>query len=151
MMPAIYAGCSESSYLSGCSSCQFNNATKKFDRTCTDGKKNEGIACLSTSYPVAMNNYRAGNCSMVDECISDLNRCTASVSSGDEKADCAEGSMTTCYATADICFKQAAGKCSDLAPPKCDTPAGLVIVAGMAGLRGAFLGKKAVILASAKA
>ncbi|GEM_PF-2352377 len=148
--PPVFAGCSEGAYLSGCSSCAFDNATKKFDRSCTDAKKSEGTACLATSYPVAMNNYRNGNCSMVDECISQLNSCTASVSSGNEKADCEEGSMTTCYATADICFRQAAGKCSALEPPKCDAPIGIIIVAGGAALWAAFMGRKAACIAPAK-
>jgi len=147
----MFAGCSESAYLSGCAECKFDNVSKKFDSSCTGAKKSSGIACLSTSYPVAMANYQKGNCSMVDECISDLNRCTASVSSGNDKEDCAEGSMTTCYATMDICLKSAAGKCSNLDPPTCGAPAGLVIIAGGAALWAALLGKKAITPHLAKA
>lgn len=141
----IFAGCSESAYLSGCAECKFDNVSKKFERSCTEAKKAGGVACLSGSYPVAMANYQKGNCSMVDECIGDLNRCTASVASGNEKADCEEGSMATCYATADICFKSAAGKCSNLEAPKCGAPAGLAIISGGAALWAAFLGKKALV------
>jgi hypothetical protein len=140
---AIFAGCSEDAYVNGCNGCKFDNATGKFDRTCTDAKKNEGTACLATSYPVAMANYRNGNCSMVDKCISDLNSCTASVSSGNEKADCAEGSTRTCYAVADACFKNAAAKCSNIQNP-CPAPAGLAIVAGAAAIWGMFRRKKSV-------
>lgn len=143
-----YAGCSENSYVAGCSSCKFDNATGKFDRSCTDAKKNEGIACLSASYPIAMSNYKAGNCSAVDTCISDLNYCTADASSGNETADCAEGSMRTCYSMADTCFNKAAQKCSDIKMPACGAPASLALIAGGASIFAALFGRKKALCPS---
>lgn len=146
----LFAGCSERAYLSGCSSCKFDNATKKFDRSCTDAKKAEGIACLSAEYPIAMMNYRNGNCSAAEQCVQTLNTCVSAHSTGNEKADCDEGSLAYCYAGADQCFNQAAIKCTDM-KSACAVPGGLIIIAGGAALWMLFLGKKAVTPALAKA
>jgi len=50
----------------------------------------------------------------VDVCAADLRSCSAQYGSGDDKADCQEGSLGVCYASADECMKKAAIKCGEI-------------------------------------
>lgn len=120
-----FAGCSESAYRSACSGCSFD-ANGKIDQSCMSGHKSAGIACVSSSYPLMAAEYAQGKCPMVDECASQLQACISQVGSGNDSADCAEGSATTCYATSDICVKQAAAKCPVQQP--CQAPVMLIML-----------------------
>ena len=80
--------------------------------------------------------YSNGKCPQVDACSTDLQQCLAQVGTGNDKADCAEGSSATCYRMSDTCVQKAAGQC----PPQnmtglCPFPAGLIMLV----LGGVFL------------
>jgi hypothetical protein len=107
------AGCSAKAYADACAQCSFD-ASGKMDKSCFDAKKAAGIACTSTTYPIMSANYARGECPAVDNCASELSSCTAQYGSGDDKADCAEGSMAVCFAASDTCVKEAAGKCGEV-------------------------------------
>jgi hypothetical protein len=132
---AVFAGCASEAYSKTCNSCSFD-ANGKVDRSCSDGYKNGGTACVSTSYPLMAAKYSEGKCPQLESCADELRSCTAQYNSGDDKADCAEGSAAVCYAAADLCTKSAAAKCNDLEVETCGNPveifsfifAGLVFV-----------------------
>jgi hypothetical protein len=127
---AFSASCAKDAYDKACASCSFTNG--KIDRSCSDGYKASGTACVSTSYPVMAGRYATGGCPALDSCASDLSSCIAQYSSGNDSADCQEGSVAVCYAAADECTKQAAIKCGEIKSP-CAAPGGfLLLFAGLA-------------------
>jgi hypothetical protein len=58
--------------------------------------------------------YAAGKCPQVDACAAELNSCAAQYSSGNDRADCQEGSVAVCYAAADSCVSSAARACGEI-------------------------------------
>jgi len=115
LLPLAFAGCAEDAYRKACTSCTFD-ANGKIDQSCQNGYQSSGTACVSTSYPIMSGQYAAGKCPQVDACAEELRSCTAQYSSGNDKADCQEGSVGTCYAVADICVNKAAAKCGGIQP-----------------------------------
>ncbi len=132
MVGASFAGCAADAYRKSCASCSFD-ANGKMDRSCSDGYKNSGITCTSTSYPIMSTKYAAGQCPQVDACASELSSCVAQYSSGDDRADCQEGSVGVCYTAADQCTKSAAIACGEV-EQQCGAPAGMLLaVLALAG------------------
>jgi hypothetical protein len=131
------AACAANAYSQSCSSCSFD-ASGRMDRSCSDGYKQSGITCTSTSYPIMSGKYAAGQCAQVDECASELQSCVAQYSSGDERADCQEGSLAVCHAAADECTRSAAAACGEVQSP-CSAPSfvlmGVLALAGFAYYR----------------
>ena len=124
-------GCAARAYSEACSSCSFD-ASGQMDQSCYAGKRASGTACVSTTYPIMAGKYAAGNCSMLDDCTSELNSCINQYKSGNDRADCQEGSVAVCFASADVCTKQAATKCSDIQNP-CGGTSSLILL-GVAAL-----------------
>jgi hypothetical protein len=125
---AVFAGCAQDAFNKACGSCTFD-ANGKIDKSCQSGYQSSGTTCVSASYPIMAGKYAAGQCPEVDSCASELRSCTAQVSGGNDKADCQEGSVTTCYAAADICVRQAAVKCGEIENQQCTgAPAGLILL-----------------------
>ena len=110
------ADCAAKAYRNSCAGCTFD-ANGKMDRSCSDGYKSSGITCTSTSYPIMSGKYAAGQCPAVDACTGELSSCVAQYSSGNDKADCAEGSVAVCYSASDACVKSAAIKCGEVENP----------------------------------
>ena len=125
---AFAASCSENAYKKACASCSFD-ANGKIDKGCMDGQKSAGIACVSSSYPMMSIEYAQGKCPQVDICASQLQQCLSQMGTGNDKADCAEGSATTCYVISDQCVKTAAGKCPPPKPGDCGAPTALILLA----------------------
>ncbi|MDD5171553.1 MAG: hypothetical protein PHF60_00795 [Candidatus ainarchaeum sp.] len=113
---AFAANCAASSYAGACSMCSFDAQGRMAD-TCWQGYKLQGTTCMSSKYPIMATAYSQGKCPQVDECASELQSCIAQYSSGDDKADCQEGSLAVCYAASDECVKSAAVKCGELESP----------------------------------
>jgi hypothetical protein len=135
LISGSFAGCASEAYAKTCASCGFDK-DGKVDQSCSEGYKNGGTACVSTSYPMMAAKYAEGKCPQVDTCADQLRSCISQYNSGNDKADCAEGSAGVCYATTDACIKSAAAKCNDLEAETCPNPieifsfifAGLVFV-----------------------
>ncbi len=108
-----FAGCARDAYNKACSSCSFDS-NGKIDKSCQQGMQSSGTACVSAGYPIMSTQYAAGKCPQVDTCAADLQACTAQYGSGDDKADCQEGSVGVCYSSADECIKKAAIKCGEI-------------------------------------
>jgi len=108
-----FAGCAQDSYRKACASCPFDE-NGKIDKSCQSGYQSSGTACVSTSYPIMSAAYTAGKCPQVDSCAAELSSCTAQYSSGNDKADCQEGSTAVCYAAADQCVRSAARACGEI-------------------------------------
>lgn len=108
-----FAGCASDAYRKACASCSFDD-NGRIDSSCQQGYQSSGTACVSTSYPIMSAQYAQGKCPGVDACASELRSCTAQYSSGNDKADCQEGSVGVCYAAADQCVKSAAIKCGEI-------------------------------------
>jgi hypothetical protein len=123
---AFSSSCAADAYNKACTSCSFD-ANGKIDQTCSGGYKASGTACVSTSYPIMAGKYASGGCPAVDECAGELTSCVAQYSSGNDKADCQEGSVAVCYASADECTKQAAIKCGEV-EQQCNKPAIMLLV-----------------------
>ena len=124
--------CAADAYRKTCASCSFD-ANGRVDQSCSSGYKNSGISCTSTSYPIMSGKYAAGECPQVDACASELQSCVAQYSSGDDRADCNEGSLAVCYSAADSCTKSAAVACGEV-EQQCGAPS--FILMGMLALAG---------------
>jgi len=131
------ASCAADAYRKTCASCSFD-ANGRVDQSCSSGFKNSGISCTSTSYPIMSGKYAAGQCAQVDACASELSSCVAQYSSGDDRADCQEGSVAVCYSAADSCTKRAAIACGEV-EQQCGPPTfilmGVLALAGFAYYR----------------
>jgi len=132
LVGASFAGCASEAYSKSCASCSFD-ANGRMDQSCSSGYKNSGITCTSTSYPIMSTKYAAGQCPQVDSCASELSSCVAQYSSGDDRADCQEGSVSVCYSAADSCTKRAAIACGEV-EQQCGPPT--FILMGMLALAG---------------
>ncbi|MDD5337539.1 MAG: hypothetical protein PHS02_03590 [Candidatus ainarchaeum sp.] len=120
------AGCSAKSYADACANCPVD-ASGKMDASCYSGYKSSGITCVSTSYPIASGKYAAGQCPGIDACAQELQTCQNQYSSGNDSADCQEGSVAICYGAADECVKQAAVKCGEVEKQCPGSSAALII------------------------
>jgi hypothetical protein len=116
LAPLAFAGCASDSYRKACASCSFDQYGK-MDQSCWGGYKASGTTCVSVSYPIMAGKYAEGKCPAIDSCASELQSCVAQYGTGDDKADCQEGSLAVCYAAADVCTKQAAVKCGEIESP----------------------------------
>lgn len=108
-----FAGCASEAYQKACASCSFD-ANGKIDSSCQSGYQSSGTACVSTSYPIMSAQYAQGKCPQVDACADELRSCTSQYSTGDDRADCQEGSVGVCYSAADACTKRAAIACGEI-------------------------------------
>lgn len=113
LAPLAFAGCAADSYRKACTSCSFD-AFGNMDPSCWGGYKTSGTACVSASYPIMAAKYADGKCPQVDACASELQSCVSQYASGNDKADCQEGSVGVCYSAADACTKSAAVKCGEI-------------------------------------
>ena len=127
------AGCSSNAYSQACSSCSFDSGGK-MDQSCYSVRQAAGTACLTSTFPVAYAQYSAGNCSGIDECITELNSCKAQYSSGNDREDCREGSVGVCFSSADVCVSSAAAKCNPGAVSLCATPSAFILAGALAAL-----------------
>jgi hypothetical protein len=129
---AVFAGCAAEAYSKTCASCSFD-ANGKVDQSCKEGYQSSGTSCVSMSYPIMAAKYADGKCPEVDYCAEELRSCTAQYSSGNDLADCQEGSTAICYAAADQCVKSAAVKCGEIESPCPGSSAGFILLfAGLA-------------------
>jgi len=123
---AVFADCAADAYTKACSSCSFD-ANGKIDKSCQQGYQASGTACVSSGHPIMAGKYAAGQCPQVDACAEELSSCAAQYSSGNDKADCQEGSVAVCYSAADQCTGQAAAKCGEVENP-CKAPAAILLL-----------------------
>jgi len=126
LAPVAFADCAGDAYGKACASCSFD-ANGKVDQTCMDNYKSQGTTCVSTKYPLMAAQYAKGNCSQIDTCASELQSCVAQYSSGNDSADCKEGSVAICYASADECTRKAASECGEI-QNICKPPAAMVLL-----------------------
>jgi hypothetical protein len=124
---AAFAGCASESYGKACASCSFDE-NGKIDQSCKDGYQSSGTTCMTTSYPIMSAKYAQGNCSQVDDCTAELKSCIAQYSSGNDKADCQEGSVSVCYASADACMSSAARQCGEIEKQCPGSSAGFILL-----------------------
>lgn len=110
---AVFAGCAADAYSKTCASCKFDE-NGKVDQSCKNGYQSSGTTCVSVSYPIMAGKYAEGKCPAVDSCAEELRSCTAQYSSGNDKADCVEGSTSVCYSAADACVQTAAKSCGEI-------------------------------------
>ena len=125
---AAFAGmtCAADAYRNSCAGCTFD-ANGKIDQKCYQEKKSAGIGCVSASHVIASAEYAQGKCPGIDACADQLRECQAQYSSGNDKADCAEGSVSTCFAASDACVDSASRECGEK-PPECKAPTGLILL-----------------------
>ncbi len=97
-----FAGCASDAYGRACSSCDFDK-DGKIDQSCSSTYQAAGTTCISATYPAIAAKYAAGQCPALKQCISDLTACNAYYSTGNDSADCQNGSKMTCYENADVC------------------------------------------------
>ncbi|MFA5929645.1 MAG: hypothetical protein WC861_02075 [Candidatus Micrarchaeia archaeon] len=130
---AAFAGmtCSADAYRNSCAGCAFD-ASGKMDQSCYQEKKSAGIGCVGTSHAIASAAYAQGKCPGIDACASELQACQSQYGSGNDSADCKEGSLSVCFAASDQCVDRAAAECGEK-PPECKAPAALImLVVGLA-------------------
>lgn len=132
LLSVSFAGCALDAYSKACNSCSFD-ADGKIDQSCSGGYKAGGTACVSTSYPIMSGKYAQGQCPEVDACAAELSSCSAQYSSGNDKEDCQEGSVSVCYSAADQCVKQAAIKCGEVEKQCPGANAGFVVLFALLG------------------
>lgn len=123
--------CAAEAYARSCGSCSFGD-NGKIDQQCYQEKRSAGIACVSASHAIATAAYAQGKCPGIDACAEQLRACQAQYSSGNDKADCAEGSVSVCFSASDACVDKAALECGEK-PPECMGSAGLImLIVGLA-------------------
>jgi len=127
LAPLAFAGCAADAYSKACASCSFDQYGK-IDSSCSGGYKASGTACVSASYPIMAAKYADGKCPQVDSCASELQSCVAQYNTGNDKADCQEGSVGVCYAAADQCTKSAAVKCGEIEQQCQGSSAGFILL-----------------------
>jgi len=127
--------CAADAYSRSCAGCGFD-ANGKMNQTCYQEKKAAGIACVGGAHAIASAAYAAGKCPGIDACAAELSACQAQYASGNDKADCAEGSVSVCFSASDHCVDRAAAECGEK-PPAC-TGAPALIMLAFAGI--AFVG-----------
>lgn len=110
---ATAATCASDAYRKACSSCSFDK-DGRIDQSCSEGYQSSGQTCVSTAYPIMAAKYAGGKCPDVDTCAAELRSCTAQYATGNDKADCQEGSLAICYSAADQCVRSAAVKCGEI-------------------------------------
>jgi hypothetical protein len=117
------ARCAESAYLDSCQNCPFNADTGKMDESCYKQYQAEGIACTSSTYPIAAAKYAIGECPQISACSAKLTACKGSTGyqGADDKKDCQDSvyeqqGVVECFAEADTCVAAAAVACGE-APP----------------------------------
>ncbi|MDD5339713.1 MAG: hypothetical protein PHV13_00505 [Candidatus ainarchaeum sp.] len=123
---AFSMSCAADAYRKACASCPFDE-NGKTDKSCSGGYQASGTACISAAYPIMAGKYASGECPAVDACASELSSCVAQYSSGNDRADCQEGSVAICYAAADQCTQQAAVKCGEIENP-CKAPSFIMLL-----------------------
>ncbi|VVB98176.1 Uncharacterised protein [uncultured archaeon] len=123
---ALASNCAAQAYSKACASCPFG-PDGKIDQSCSGGYQSSGVACSATAHPIANAQYAAGKCPQIQSCIDELNSCKAQYSSGNDSADCQEGSVSVCFSAADSCVDHAAAECGEK-PPECKTPAALLLL-----------------------
>lgn len=123
--------CAADAYRYSCQQCSFD-ASGKMDQKCYQEKKSAGISCVAANHAIASAAYAAGKCPGIEACASDLQKCQAQMGTGNDSADCAEGSTGTCFVISDQCVDKAARDCGEK-PPDCKPPAALILlVVGLA-------------------
>jgi hypothetical protein len=118
--------CSQNAYKQSCASCIGPDG--KMNQECYKGKQSAGIGCVSASHPIASAAYAQGKCPGIDACASALSTCRAQMGSGNDSADCQEGSVGQCFYEADLCVDKAALDCGERPPDACKPPAGLIML-----------------------
>ena len=104
--------CAYSSYHKACQYCSFDQ-NGKMDQSCYQGYQGGGTSCVASTYPIASGKYSLGQCPQIDSCTSDLQRCKAMVTSGNDKTDCSQSYVADCFSQADACMEAAAEACGD--------------------------------------
>ncbi len=127
------AGCISDAYAKACASCPFDEYGK-MDSSCYEGYKASGIGCLSTTYPIVSAKYARGECQQINGCLSQLESCKASYSTGNDEADCREGSVRSCFSAADACIKNVAFQCGKVEEPCRGSLLGMLILLVLAGI-----------------
>lgn len=128
----LAADCSYDAYLKACANCPFD-ANGKINEACMGGYKASALSCISAKYPVMSTKYSAGECPEVDACASELSSCLSAASSGNDKQDCAEGSVKICYSSADTCINKAAIKCGEIEQQCPGSSALILLTLGLLG------------------
>jgi hypothetical protein len=122
-----FAGCASQAYNSACTSCSFDK-DGKIDQSCSNANQASGTTCVSTSFPIMAEQYAQGKCPAVDTCASQLSACNAKYGTGNDKADCADGSKSVCYSMADSCIAKAAVQCGEQVSLCPIAPAGFILL-----------------------
>ncbi|MEM3364020.1 MAG: hypothetical protein QXS93_00740 [Candidatus Micrarchaeia archaeon] len=131
---ASSVSCAADAYRKACASCPFDK-NGKIDQSCMGGYKTAGISCVSTSYPIMSAKYSAGKCPEVDACAAELQSCVSQYSTGNDRADCQEGSVSVCYSASDQCIRRAAIKCGEIENECPGSSSGIIIaVLGILGM-----------------
>lgn len=136
------ATCSENAYREACNQCPFDR-NGKMDTACYEAKKQAGIGCITSAYPVAAAKYASGKCPQISTCISKLKKCDEAASTGNDMLDCVGGARVSCYIQADRCIMNAATECEAPEREVCGFFAILLFIGGGLCL-AAFKGKSAV-------
>ena len=132
MAVAFAADCAASAYAKACASCAFDE-NGRIDQACYGGYKASGTTCTMAAYPITAGKYQAGECPQLGACIDELNSCVNQYKSGNDRADCQEGSVSVCFAAADRCTTRAAVDCGEIQDP-CAGASSFIVLGALAAL-----------------
>lgn len=115
----LFAGvCSAStvsidSFKKSCNTCTFD-AQGKMDKKCWEDIQESAKTSLGLAYPAMSFQYTlGGGCEALDKCISALQSCKAMYTTGNDKTDCTQGDLITCFKQADACADAANKVCTE--------------------------------------
>lgn len=106
------AGCAASAYQQACAQCTFD-ANGKMDKACYDSKISSATTCYMTKEPEISAKYFAGQCKNIDRCINIMKSCQATKTTGNDRLDCQQGTVSSCFVNADACFNKQIRSCED--------------------------------------
>lgn len=113
--PSRQMGCGQQAYFDACIFCSFTEGGKIND-SCKNGYTSNGRTCIMSKYPVAAGMYTAGNCTEWDDCVSQTSACVRAASTGNDKEDCTNMAIESCYTQGDACIETASRACAARAP-----------------------------------
>jgi hypothetical protein len=99
-------------FTGACKSCSFDE-NGKMDKECWKSYEDSGKTSLAAAYPIMSGKYMFGDCPQVDVCVSRLQACKASFSTGSDTGDCNSAGVLGCFMMGDTCMYAANQVCAE--------------------------------------
>jgi hypothetical protein len=103
--------CATNAYVKSCDDCGFNASGAMYP-ACYTFYQEWGKKCIAEKRPLLASAYNNGQCPQVDACSQELQSCKSAASTGNDKQDCLNPLVGTCFTAADACVAKADAQCN---------------------------------------